>query len=227
MSDYLQLGPVSFQDFALPGRIRFGGKQRLAVHTLPGGVRVIAAMGRNDAEIAWRGAFSGADAADRARGIDLMRVEGSTWTLSWDAFCYLVVISDFDASYEHVNWVPYRISCTVVQDLAQSAVGLVASLATSVLGDLASVAGIDTSAAVAAVGAAGAMSAGTVAYAGAVSAVGSVVAQAQAGMSSAGASLLAAQDPATAATAAGQLASNADANGFAGRALANLDNAGA
>jgi hypothetical protein len=226
MSGYLQLGPVTFQDFALPGRIHFGGAQRLAVHTLPGGVRVIDSMGRNDADISWSGAFSGADAADQARGIDLMRAEGEMWTLAWDAFCYLVVIGSFEASYEHVNWVPYRISCTVVQDLAQSAVGVVASLATSVLSDLASVIGIDTSAAVAAVGAAGALAAGTTAYAGAVGAVGAVVAQAQAGMTSAGTALLAAEDLSTAATAAGQLATCADANGYAGRALANLDNEG-
>lgn len=226
MSDYLQLGPISFQDFELPERIRFGGAQRLAVHTLPGGVRIIDALGRNDADIAWSGAFSGTDAADRARAIDLMRTEGATWTLSWDAFCYLVVVGSFDASYEHVNWVPYRISCKVVQDLAQSPVGLAASLATSVLGDLASVAGIDTSGAIAAVNAAGALAPGTTAYAGAVNAIGSVVAQAQAGMASAGASLLMAQDPATAAAAAGQLAGFADASGYSGRALANLDNAG-
>jgi hypothetical protein len=226
MSDYLQLGPVSFQDFELPGRIRFGGAQRLAVHVLPGGARVIDAMGPDDADIAWSGAFSGADAADNARAIDLMRVQGGVWTLAWDAFCYLVIIRDFTATYEHSNWVPYRISCTVVQDLAQSAASLAVSLATSVLGDLAAVVGIDTSAAVAAMGSAGALSPGTAAYAGAVGAVGGVVAQAQAGMSSAGTSLLAAQDPVSAATAAGQLASYADASGYAGRALANLDNAG-
>jgi hypothetical protein len=227
MSDYLQLGPVSFQDFALPGRVRFGGAQRLAVHTLPGGVRVIDAMGRNDADIAWSGAFSGPDAADQARAIDLMRAEGQVWTLSWDAFCYLVVIGSFDASYEHVNWVPYRISCTVVQDLAQSAVSLVASLATSVLGDLASVTAVDTSTAVAALGVTGALSPGTTTYSGTVGAVGAVVAQAQAGMASAGSALLVAQDPASAAVAAGQLATCADASGYAGRALANLNIAGA
>jgi hypothetical protein len=226
MSDYLQLGAISFQDFELPERIRFGGKQRLAVHTLPGGMRVIDAMGRDDADISWSGMFSSADAADRARSLDLMRAEGGAWTLSWDTFCYLVVIRSFDASYEHVNWVPYRISCTVVQDLAQAVTELVASAATSVLGDLASILTIDTSAAIAAVGVAGALSPGTTAYAGAVAAVGSLMTQAQAGMASAGDVLLAAQDPASAAGAAGQLAGYADANGYAGRAFANLDNAG-
>jgi hypothetical protein len=224
MSTYLQLGPIAFQDFELPGQIRFGGQQRLAVHVLPGGVRVIDAMGRDDADIGWSGVFSGTDAADRARAIDLMRAQGAVWTLAWDAFCYSVVIDRFDAQYERVNWVPYRISCKVAQDLAQSPPNVAVSLATSLLADMAAVTGIGTNAAVAALGVAGALTAGTSAYAGALGAVGAVVSQAQSGLSSAGASLLAAQDPATAATAAGQLASYADAQGYAGRALANLDN---
>ncbi len=223
MSDYLQLGPVTFQDFELPTRIRFGGQQRLAVHMLPGGARVIDAMGRDDADIGWSGAFSGPDAADRARGLDLMRSQGAAWTLAWEAFCYLVVIASFDAAYEHSNWVPYKISCKVVRDLAQSPSSLVPSVATDVLADIAAVGVIDTTAAVAALGMAGALSPGTAAYAGAVGAVGSLITQAQAGIGSAGGSLLKAQDPATAAAAAGQLAAYADANGYAGRALANLD----
>ena len=227
MSDYLQLGAVSFHDFELPGQIRFGGAQRLAVHVLPGGARVIDAMGRDDADIGWSGAFSGVDAAERAQAIDLMRAQGGTWTLAWDSFCYAVVIGRFDAMYEHSNWVPYRISCKVVQDLAQSPTVLAASVATNVLADLGAVTAINTSAAVMALAAAGALTPGTTAYASAVAAAGGVVAEAQAGMSGAGASLLAAQDPMSAATAAGQLASYADANGYAGRALANIDNAGA
>jgi hypothetical protein len=223
MSDYLQLGPVSFQDFELPARIRFGGEQRLAVHVLPGGARVIDAMGRDDADIGWGGVFSGTDAADRARTIDLMRAQGGVSTLAWDAFCYLVVIGSFDASYEHSNWVPYKISCTVVKDLAQSSADAAPSVVTDVLADIAAVGALDTSAALAALGLAGALSPGTAAYAAAIGAVGSLVTQAQSGMGSAGSSLLAAQDPATAATAAGQLAGYADANGYAGRALANLD----
>jgi hypothetical protein len=223
MSDYLQLGPVSFQDFELPSRIRFGGEQRLAVHVLPGGARIVDAMGRDDSDIGWGGAFSGADAADRARAVDLMRVQGGVWTLAWEAFCYLIVIASFEAAYEHSNWVPYRISCKVVRDLAQSPSDVVPSVATDVLADLAAVGLIDTSAALAALGVAGALSPGTAAYASAVGAVGSLVTQAQAGIVGAGSSLLAAEDPATAATSAGQLAEYADANGYAGRALANLD----
>ena len=226
MSDYLQLGPVNFQDFEIPERIRFGGRQRLAVHALPGGVRVIDAMGRDDADVVWSGAFSGPDGADRARRLDLMRAEGGVWTLAWDAFCYLVVIEAFQAVYEHTNWVPYRVVCTVVQDLAQAPAMLAASVLTGVVGDLGAVSAVDTSGALAALAVGGATSPGTGAYAGAVGAVGQLAAQARAGMDSAGSSLLAAQDPASAATAAGQLAGYADASGYASRALSNLDDLG-
>jgi len=227
MSDYLLLGAVSFQDFELPGRIRFGGSQRLVVHKLPGGMRVIDAMGRDDADVTWSGAFSGSDAADRALAIDLMRAQGGTWTLTWNELCYLVVIGSFEATYQYSNWIPYRISCTVVQDLSQAPAVTAVALATSVLNDLGAVTAVDTSVAVTALSALGALSPGTSAYAAGVSAVGQVVSEAQAGRASAGAALLAASDPATAATAAGQIAGYADANGYAGRALANLNNAGA
>src|ERR1700759_4325505 len=100
MTDFLLLGSVTFQDFELPPRIVFGGAQRLAIHRLPGGARVIDAMGRDDGEISWSGAFSGADAADRARQLDLVRAQGAVLPLAWDAFAYLVVIARFAADYE-------------------------------------------------------------------------------------------------------------------------------
>jgi hypothetical protein len=227
MADDLLLGPVSFQGYELPARIGFGGGQRLAVHVLPGGARVIDAMGRDDADIAWSGAFAGADAADRARMLDAMRVAGGVLPLAWDAFCYLVVIRVFEAAYERPNWVPYRIACTVVADRAQSPALVVASLLTGLLGDLASVAadGVDASAAVAALAVTGATAPGTAGYAAALGAVGQVAGTISASMATSGAALLAAPDPATAAAAAGSLAMFADANGYAGRSLANLNNA--
>jgi hypothetical protein len=228
MTDVLLLGPVSFQGFELPARIGFGGRQTLAVHVLPGGARVIDAMGRDDTDIAWSGAFSGPDAADRARLLDAMRAAGAVLPLAWDAFCYLVVIRAFEAVYEQAFWVPYRVSCTVVADQAQSPAILATSLLTGLLGDLASVTadGMDAVAAVAALGASGATAPGTGAYAAALGAVGQLAGGIGAGMIASGAALLAAPDPATAATAAGSLAMFADANGYAGRTLANLTNAG-
>ncbi len=123
----LILGPMAFGAFEMPARLAFGGKQRIATHKLPDGTRVLDRLGRDDAALKWGGTFSGPDAPARARILDLLRAEGAVWPLSWDAFCYLVVIDDFEASYQRPNWVPYRISCTVLED--QSASPLFAALA--------------------------------------------------------------------------------------------------
>ncbi len=227
MSGELLLGPVTFQGFEVPARISFGGAQRMAVHRLPGGARVIDAMGPDDAPIIWSGAFSGADAADRARLIDLLRVEGLPLPLAWDAFAYLVVIARFEAEYEHANWVPYRIACTVLLDEAQVATTAVVALAPRVLADLSTAGGmLDTTAAQTALGVPGAATLGTGAYGAAVTAVSAAQTSAAAALAGAGTALLAASDPVSAATAAGMLAQTAEAQGYLGRAAAILAYAG-
>ena len=137
----LLLGPILFQDFELPASIGWGGAQSLTVHRLPGGTRVIDAMGRDDAEITWSGIFSGQNASARARALDLMRADGGLWPLTWESHFYSVVISSFEAEHRRPNWIPYRLSCTVLQDetaaLLQSAAASVLDLAAGLAQDLA------------------------------------------------------------------------------------------
>ncbi len=235
MSSFLLLGPILFQDFELPERISWGGAQRLAVHRLPGGVRVIDALGRDDAEIAWSGVFSGAGAGVRARAIDLMRAQGAVWPLVWDSFFYSVVIARFEADYAHANWIPYRLACTVLRDEAEALVETVVSLAADALNDLASAdamgSGIDFSAPVAGLGASDATTRGSAAYGGAVSSLNDASAQIGASMTTQETALNAAE-PDTAAGltqatgAAGNLAGLSGARGYVQRALVNLQNAG-
>lgn len=132
----LMLGPVLFQDFEVPERINFGGGQHLAVHHLPGGARVIDALGRDDAEITFAGTFSGPDASARARGLDALRAVGLPQLLSWDVFAYTVVIRDFHADYQAGNWIPFRLSCTVLRDEAAAVVDMPVGLAESLLADI-------------------------------------------------------------------------------------------
>lgn len=141
-SPTLLLGPILFQDFELPGSITWGGAQSLTIHRLPGGTRVIDAMGRDDADITWSGIFSGPNAAVRARELDLMRGDGSLWPLTWDSFFYSVVIARFEADHRRGNWVPYRITCTVLQDEAAAVLQIPLSLAATVAQDLASAAAL-------------------------------------------------------------------------------------
>lgn len=110
------LGPVAFYGFEVPERITLGGRQRLAVHTLPGGVRVVDAMGPDDRELTWSGVISGPDAAERVRQLDRLRRAGQALPLGWDGWRFTVIISDFTADSAKPWWVPYWISCTVLAE---------------------------------------------------------------------------------------------------------------
>lgn len=110
------LGPVAFSGFEVPERITLGGRQRLAVHTLPGGARIVDAMGPDDGELAWSGTFSGAGASERVRLLDRLRRAGLALPLAWDGWRFTVIISEFEADSANPWWVPYRISCTVLSE---------------------------------------------------------------------------------------------------------------
>ena len=239
----LFLGPIVLQDFEVPSGINFGGRQRVAVHRLPGGLRVIDALGRDDAQISFAGIFTGTDATLRARGVDELRVAGIALPLSWDVFFYTVLITDFRADYRSGTWIPYCIVCTVLQDEAQALLQTTASLATVALSDVAdassyaAAAGLDLSALQTSLTASGAITRGTAAYTSARnglvdsrSAIHSSISDADAtlsginievvGNASAG---VAALDAAT--DASGRLSSLYTARAYVQRAAGNLANA--
>lgn len=169
MSDYLLLGPVLFQGFELPDRISWGGAQRLSIHRLPGGTRIIDSLGRDDANITWSGIFTGPDAGLRARLLDLLRADGGLLPLAWSSFVYTAAIARFHAEYKTENWIPYRISCTVLRDEAEALVNAAFSLGEGLLSDLADAAGLDAglnlALPLAAIAVSGATASGTTAYA--------------------------------------------------------------
>jgi hypothetical protein len=230
MSGTVWLGPLALRGFEVPDGILWGGRQRLAVHRLPGGARVIDAMGRDDAAISWSGAFSGPDAGPRARLADLLRAEGGAWPLAWDGFFFTVVVSAFRAEYAAANWIPYRIACTVLRDEAAGLVEDGLALAGDVLGDLAAAQGFGVAGlggALAAAGAASALSLGSAAngaagaaLADAAAANANGIAVAEAGLPVAPAASAAALSAAGA--AAGRLAALVGARGYVLRAQSGL-----
>ena len=111
----LTLGGVVFADFEIPDAINFGGEQSLIVHKLPGGNRVIDAMGPDDADIRWSGRFRGPNAEERALLLDFMRRAGQQVLLSWSLERFQVVIREFTAHFQQAYEIPYSIACTVVQ----------------------------------------------------------------------------------------------------------------
>jgi hypothetical protein len=167
----LLLGPIAFHDFEVPASIHIGGAQRLAIHHLPGGARVIDVLGRDDADISFSGIFSGADATLRARSVDEMRVLGLPLPLTWDVFSYSVIIKQFEADYRSGWWIPYRITCTVVYDAASSVMVPAMALVDDVRSDVsvastfAFAAGVDLSNAQRSINISGAAVRGTASYA--------------------------------------------------------------
>ena len=116
----MRLGPVTFQRFELPESVNFGGKQALTTHKLPGGERVVDAMGRDDDDITWSGRFRGNAAASRARALDRVRIAGTPVTLTWDAFRYTVLVESFKADYQRAYEIPYSVTCVVLKAAAAS-----------------------------------------------------------------------------------------------------------
>ena len=109
------LGGIVFQGFEVPDRINFGGTQRLVVHKLVGGNRVVDALGSDADDIAWSGRFRGSTALQRAQSIDRLRQLGQPITLTWGGLTYQVVIASASFEYERSYEIPYRISCTLAQ----------------------------------------------------------------------------------------------------------------
>ena len=197
--------------------------QALAVHKLPGGTRVIDAMGPDDGVISWRGVLSGNDASSRARQLDAIRVAGTAVALAWDVFTATVIVSSLRLAFSNSWWVPYRIDCTVVVGTQLPAPpALVTDIVSDVLSDL-GLAGLapGVSAALALVGAPGATIGGSQAFAAAANAlnaagqgISSAISAAEVGMST--------TDLPSLVSAAGSLASLSSAAGYVGRAETNF-----
>jgi len=131
------LGEVTFDGFEVPESIAIGGAQHLAVHRLPGGARVIDAMGRDDAPIGWSGTFLGPAATLRALAVDEMRIDGRPVALLFGAYYYTVVIESFKAEYRREAHIPYQISCVVLRDESAAPAMAMVTTAMQVAGDIA------------------------------------------------------------------------------------------
>ena len=224
MSDFsLTLGPVAFAGFELPSSITLGGKQRLAIHRLPGGVRIIDSLGPDPADIAFSGIFTGPDAADRARVLDTMRGAGTALPLAWDAFLYTVIIETFEADYRSPWWIPYRLSCAVLRDEAAGIVNAAEALVPALITDIVA-AGPYATGSAAAVSSAGATTLGTAAYAAAQSSLAGNLAAIDTQAASAAPGLHSA-DLGSAVASAGLLAQLSAARAFTARAIRNLASA--
>lgn len=134
----VQLGSVSFDELEVTSAVRFGGAQRIAVHKLAGGGRVVDVLGRDEAEISFSGFFSGSEATSRARQVDFLRTSGAILPLRWDVFYYTVILRDFFANYTNGFWIPFRVRCTVIRDESAPVTQYSVSTTSSIEADAAS-----------------------------------------------------------------------------------------
>ncbi len=106
----LIIGSLVLQGHEVPSHITIGGAQAVTIHKLPGGGRIIDAMGADDGSIGWRGLFVGPDAAQRARALDVMRIEGVSQALSFGDYTFNVVVVHCEYDYqERGSIINYRV----------------------------------------------------------------------------------------------------------------------
>ena len=116
----LTLGNFKFQNYEIPEKISVGGRQKLAIHELVGGIRTIDAMGGFTDAIKWSGLMTGADSVSRARQLDTMRSIGAPVDLTWSEYKFVVVVREFRADFERVFQIPYEITCEVVKSITDT-----------------------------------------------------------------------------------------------------------
>jgi hypothetical protein len=213
---------VTLDGFEVSGAVRFGGKQALTVHRLPGGGRVIDALGPDDADISWAGILSGGNAADRARLLDGLRRNGLTVTLAWDSFLIAVVVGELLLDFTNPWWIPYRIRCVVASGVNAPPMGTNLTAQSAVLTDLGAAGGFTNIGTIGAMlNTPGAFTEGTSAYATASGALSGLVAGTDAAIATTGAAMSAADIPGML-TATEALANLSAARGYLARANANF-----
>ena len=125
MDGSLTLGPITFKQFEIPSSIVFGGRQKLAIHSLLDGRRLVDVLGPEDTDITFSGIFSGPDAIARSMGMDLLRRTGVTIPLSWSDYFYSVIVRSLKLTYYGSNWIAFSILCTTTENLVSAATNLV------------------------------------------------------------------------------------------------------
>jgi hypothetical protein len=113
-------GRFEFSGAEVPEQINFGGAQMPCTLKMIGGLRVVDAMGADDAPISWSGILLSDAATSRARMLDGIRRSGQVCTLTWGVFQYSVIVSQFKADFKKPYWIPFSLTCEVICDATQS-----------------------------------------------------------------------------------------------------------
>ena len=129
------LGDFAFLDMEVPAAMKWPVAQKLVVHRLPGGARVIDALGRDDGPISWSGKIMGPDADARSRRLQELCVAGAQLPLCWGTHLYTVVVERF-APEDRAFQTPYQVTVTVLRDESAEPGGAPPSLLGQVTDDI-------------------------------------------------------------------------------------------
>ncbi|MBS1094938.1 hypothetical protein JK193_09735 [Gluconobacter wancherniae] len=94
------LGSLVLTGIEVPDRLQVGGRQMLVVHRLPGGGKIIDALGNDPGRLELRGRFFGPDAQSRAQEIERLRISGEQVSFSAAGLSLQVWIVQFVYTYE-------------------------------------------------------------------------------------------------------------------------------
>ncbi|MGS0646903.1 hypothetical protein ACU81Q_04635 [Komagataeibacter melomenusus] len=104
------IGSLTLTGMEVPRLIRDGGTQQVAVHRLPGGSRVIDAVGNDPDRLELTGTFVGPTAIERARVLKQMRIAGVPVPFSGTGLSLMVRIVQYSYDYAQKGVViPYRL----------------------------------------------------------------------------------------------------------------------
>ena len=136
------LGGFVFTSWGVPARVNGGGRQKLVVHRLIGGQRVIDVLGWDADRIVFSGRLRGAGAAGNARLLETAARSGNPVVFSYWTNRYQVLVDGFEWQFERYYEVSYQVGLTVLSDLTQDGwIGSDDTLDEIVNADLTAVAG--------------------------------------------------------------------------------------
>lgn len=119
------LGGMVLCGAEVPDELVFGGRQTLVVHRIPGGGRVIDALGNDPARLVLSGRFIGQNAPSRARLLEKFRSAGQVMEFSVADFSVRVWIAEFSWTYQARGTIcPYRLVLEQEEEPFRSSPGL-------------------------------------------------------------------------------------------------------
>jgi hypothetical protein len=140
----LTLGPITFQEFEIPAKVRIPGGHKLGKNVNIGGKRITHAMGPDDGNITWSGILLGAGIQARASALQAVKDAGREVPFLCGSEFRMVIVEDLELNYQAFE-IHYHISCYVTSNPARDAtsgVGGALGLTGAIGVDVSAIAGI-------------------------------------------------------------------------------------